>query len=83
MNIYKIYLANAVLRVAMKSVIVALLATAAIVCAVTGYGLLKVLVQAIKDDAELRIAEVSTHSTTMLAFFVLAGLCVYLAKRAI
>jgi hypothetical protein len=83
MNLYKLYPTNAVLRVTVKSVVVTVLAAAAIFCAATGYGLLKVLVQALQDGTEIGIAELSTHSATMLLFLALAGLCAYLAKKSI
>jgi hypothetical protein len=58
-----------------------LLSSAAIFSASVGYGLLKTLLQALNSSAAIGVAELSTHSGLTIAFFLLAGLGAYLAKR--
>ena len=48
---------------------------------VASYGLLKTLFQALNSGAVIGVAEVSAHSGLTIAFFVLAGLGAYLAKK--
>ena len=57
------------------------LSFAAIFSASAGYGLLKTLFQAVNSDAAIGVAEASTHSGLTIAFFVLAGLGAYFAKK--
>jgi hypothetical protein len=57
------------------------LSFAAIFSASAGYGLLKTLFQTLNSGAAIGVAEVSTHSGLTIAFFVLAGLGAYLAKK--
>jgi hypothetical protein len=56
-------------------------AFAAIFSASAGYGLLKVLLVAISSNADIGLAEFSTHSGLTIVFFVLAGLSTYAAKK--
>jgi hypothetical protein len=57
------------------------LSFAAIFSASAGYGLIKTLFQAVNSDAAIGVAEASTHSGVTIAFFVLAGLGAYCAKK--
>lgn len=54
---------------------------AAIFSASAGYGLLKMLLRAVKSGASVGIAEFSTHGVLTVVFFVLAGLGAYAAKK--
>ena len=54
---------------------------AAMFSASAGYGLLKMLLRAMSSGAHIGIAEFSTHGGLTIAFFVLAGLGAYLAKK--
>lgn len=54
---------------------------AAIFFASAGYGLLKMLLSGMSSGATIGIAEFSTHSGLTIAFFVLAGLGAYVARK--
>jgi len=74
-------LTNVLLRGPLKFVAFVVVSIAAIFSASAGYGLLKTLFQALNSGAVIGVAEVSTHSGLTVAFFVLAGLSAYLAKK--
>jgi hypothetical protein len=46
-----------------------------------GYGLLKMLLRAMSSGAHIGIAEFSTHGGLTIAFFAVAGLGAYVAKK--
>jgi asparagine N-glycosylation enzyme membrane subunit Stt3 len=54
---------------------------AVVVSASAGYGLLKLLLQAMNRGATIGIAEFATHGGLTLVLFVLAGLGAYSAKK--
>ena len=81
MNSSAQYSPNAFFRVTLKSLAVVLSMSIAIFSASAGYGLLRVLIQALNSGARIGIAEFSTHSGTTITFFVFAGLGAYLAKK--
>jgi hypothetical protein len=81
MSLSALYSTNVLLRGPLKSVAFVFLSFAAIFSASVGYGLLKTLVQALNSGAAIGVAEVSTHSGVTIAFFVLAGVGAYLAKK--
>jgi hypothetical protein len=72
---------NVLFRGTLKLLAFVFLSFAAIFSASAGYGLLKTLFQALNSGAAIGVAEVSTHSGLTIAFFVLAGLGAYLAKK--
>jgi hypothetical protein len=74
-------LTNVLFRGPLKLVAFVVLSFAAIFSASAGYGLLKTLFQAFNSGTVIGVAEVSTHSGLTVAFFVLAGLSAYLAKK--
>jgi hypothetical protein len=46
-----------------------------------GYGLLRVLLQALANGADIGLSEFATHSGLTLVCFAVAGGCVFLAKE--
>ena len=76
-----LYSPNVLFRGTLKLLAFVFLSFAAVFSASAGYGLLKTLFQALNSGAVIGGAEVSTHSGLTLAFFVLAGLGAYLAKK--
>ena len=83
MSFAAVYASNAPVRVTLKTVAFVLSAFAAIFCASAGYGLLKMLLAGMSSGAAIGIAEFTTHSGLTLAFFVLAGLSAYVAKKCV
>jgi hypothetical protein len=81
MSVSAVYASNAPLRVTLKTVAFLLSSFAAIFSASAGYGLLKMLVVGISSGASIGVAEFATHSGLTIAFFVLAGLGAYVAKK--
>ena len=76
-----LYSTNVLFRGTLKLLAFVCLSFAAIFSASAGYGLLRTLFQALNSGAAIGVAEVSTHSGLTIAFFVLAGLGAYLAKK--
>ena len=83
MSFSAVYASNVPLRATLKTLAFLCSWFAAIFCASAGYGLLKVLLAAASSDANIGIAEFSTHSGLTIVFFVLAGLCAYVAKKCV
>ena len=81
MNSSALYSSNALSRVMFKLLAFVFSLSVSIFCASAGYGLLKVLIQAMGSGASIGIAEFSTHSGLTITFFVFAGLGAYLAKK--
>ena len=81
MNVSAPFSTSVLSRGPLKLLAFVFLLFAAIFSASAGYGLLKTLVQALNSGAVIGVAEVSTHSGITIAFFVLAGLGAYLAKK--
>ena len=81
MSFSALYSTNVPLKGTLRLLAFVFLSFAAIFSASAGYGLLKTLSQALTSGAAIGVAEVSTHSGLTIAFFVLAGLSAYLAKR--
>lgn len=75
------YSTSALFGATFKALALLLLSFAAIFCASAGYGLLKLLLGAMSRSANIGIAEFVTHSGLTIAFFVLAGLSAYWAKK--
>jgi hypothetical protein len=72
---------NVPLRATLKMLVFVFSLFAATFSASAGYGLLKMLLQAVNRGANIGIAEFSTHGGLTIAFFVLAVLSAYAAKR--
>jgi len=81
MSFSAVYASNVPLRATLKTLAFLSSAFAAIFSASAGYGLLKVLLVAIGSNADIGLAELSTHSGLTIVFFVLAGLSTYAAKK--
>jgi hypothetical protein len=81
MSVSAAYASNVPLRRTLKALAFLCASFAATFCASAGYGLLKMLLVGINSDAVIGIAEFSTHGGLTLVFFVLAGLCAYVAKK--
>ena len=81
MSFSALHSANVLYRGTLKLLAFVFLSFAAIFSASAGYGLLKMLFQALNSGAAIGVAEVSTHGGLTVAFFVLAGLGTYLAKK--
>jgi hypothetical protein len=80
MNSSALY-SSALFRVTLKSLAFVFSLSIAIFSASAGYGLLKVLIQAMSSGASIGIAEFATHSGLTITFFVFAGLGAYFAKK--
>jgi hypothetical protein len=65
----------------LKTLIFGLSSAAAIFFASAGYGLLAMLLAGTRSVASIGVAEFSTHGGLTLAFFVLAGVGAYVAKK--
>ena len=83
MSLTTVYSSNVLFRVTLKAVVFGLAASAAIVCAAAGYGLLKMLLPAMTGAADIGIAEFSTHAGLTVVFFLLAGVSAYVAKKCL
>ncbi len=81
MSFSALYSPNVLFRGTLKLLAFVFLSFAAIFLASAGYGLLNTLFQVLNSGAVIGVAEVSTHSGLTIAFFVLAGLGAYLAKK--
>lgn len=81
MSFSTIYASNVPLRATLKTLVFVSSSFAAIFSASAGYGLLKMLVVGISSNADIGLAEFSTHSGLTIVFFVLAGLSTYAAKK--
>ena len=76
-----LYVPNVSVRAMLKMLAFMFLLFAALFSASAGYGLLKMLLRAVSSGAHIGIAEFSTHGGLTIAFFVLAGLGAYAAKK--
>jgi hypothetical protein len=76
-----LYSTNVLFRGTLRLSAFVFLSFAAVFSASAGYGLLSLLFQALNSGADFGVAEVFTHSGLTIAFFVLAGLSAYLAKK--
>ena len=81
MSFSAVYASNVPLRVTLKTLAFVSSSFAAIFSASAGYGLLKMLLVGISSNADIGLAEFSTHSGLTIVFFVLAGLSTYAAKK--
>jgi len=81
MSFSAVYASKVPLRATLKTLAFLSSSFAAIFSASAGYGLLKVLLVAISSNADIGLAEFSTHSGLTIVFFVLAGLSTYAAKK--
>jgi hypothetical protein len=81
MSFTTLYSSTTVFRATLKTLVFVFSSFAAIFCASTGYGLLKMLLPALSVTTDIGFAEFFTHSGLTIVFFVLAGLTVYLAKK--
>lgn len=75
------YVPNVSVRAMLKMLAFMFSLFAAMFSASAGYGLLKMLLRAMSSGAHIGIAEFSTHGGLTIAFFVLAGLGAYVAKK--
>jgi hypothetical protein len=75
------YVPNVSVRAMLKMLAFMFSLFAAMFSASAGYGLLKMLLRAMSSGAHIGIAEFSTHGGLTIAFFVLAGLGAYAAKK--
>jgi uncharacterized membrane protein len=75
------YSSNVPFRATLKTLAFVFSLFAAVFSASAGYGLLKVLLQAMSSGANTGIAEFSTHGGLTIVFFVLSGLGAYAAKK--
>jgi hypothetical protein len=76
-----LYAPNRTIRAMLKTLAFMFSLFAAMFSASAGYGLLKMLLRAMGSGAHIGIAEFSTHGGLTIAFFVLAGLGAYVAKK--
>ena len=76
-----LYAPNVSVRAMLKMLVFMFSLFAAVFSASAGYGLLKMLLRAMSSGAHIGIAEFSTHGGLTIAFFVLAGLGTYAAKK--
>ena len=76
-----LYAPNRTIRAMLKMLAFMFSLFAAMFSASAGYGLLKMLLRAMSSGAHIGIAEFSTHGGLTIAFFVLAGLGAYVAKK--
>ena len=83
MSLTTFYSSNAIVRATLKTAVVVLSSSAAVFFVSAGYGLLKVLLSAMIDGASIGIAELATHSSLTVVFFVLAGTGAYVAKKCL
>ena len=81
MSISALYSTNVPFRGTLKLLAFVFLSFAAVFSASAGYGLLKMLFRGLNSGAAIGVAEGFTHSGLTIAFFVLAGLSAYLAKK--
>ena len=83
MSLTTLYSSNTVFRATLKTSVFGLSSFAAIFCAAAGYGLLKMLLTGLSAGADVGIAELSTHSGLTVAFFAMAGVGAYVAKKCL
>lgn len=81
MSFSAVYTSNMSFRATMKMLAFVFSLFVATFSASAGYGLLKMLLQAVNRGANIGIAEFSTHGGLTIVFFVLAVLGAYAAKR--
>ena len=81
MSFSAVYASNVPLRATLKTLAFLFSSFAAVFSASAGYGLLKMLLVAIRSDADIGMAEFSTHSGLTIVFFALAGLSAFVAKK--
>ena len=81
MNLPALSSYNVSVRAMLKMSAFVLLLFAAVFSASAGYGLLKMLVQAMSSGAAIGMAEFSTHGGLTIVFFLLAGSSAYAAKK--
>ena len=81
MSFSALYSTNVLVRGPLKLLAFVCLSFAAIFSASAGYGLLKMFFHAVNSGEAIGFAEAATHSGLTIAFFVLAGLGAYLAKK--
>ena len=75
------YAPNVSVRAMLKMLVFMFSLFAAMFSGSAGYGLLKILLRSMSSGAHIGIAEFSTHGGLTIAFFVLAGLGAYAAKK--
>jgi len=81
MSLSAVWASSVPLRATLKTLAFLCASFAAIFSASAGYGLLKMLLVGISSNADIGLAEFSTHSGLTVVFFVLAGLSAYAAKQ--
>ena len=83
MTVSAVYASSALLRAALKTLVFSFSLFAAVFSASAGYGLFRTLLVAVSSGADIGVTEFSTHSGLTIAFFVLAGLSAYVAKKCV
>ena len=81
MGISALYPSNAPVRATLKLLAFVFSLSVATFSASAGYGLLRMLLQAMSSGTNIAIAEFSTHLGLTVVFFVLAGVSAYAAKK--
>jgi hypothetical protein len=71
---------NALLGATLRTLAFVALLSGLVFSASVGYGLLRVLLQALANGADIGLSELATHSGLTLVCFAFAGGCVFLAK---
>lgn len=75
------YASNVPLRATLKVLVFLFSSFVAVVAASTAFGLLTMLLRGLSNGANIAVGEFLTHSGLTLAFFVVAGLGAYVAKK--
>ena len=81
MSLAALYSSNVAFRATLKLLVFVFSLFAAVLSASAGYGLLKVLLEAMNRGANIEMAEFATHGGLTIVFFVLAGAGAYVAKK--
>jgi hypothetical protein len=72
---------NVLLRATLRTSAFVTLVSGLVFSASVGYGLLRVLLRALANGADIGLSEFATHSGLTLVCFAVAGGCVFLAKE--
>jgi hypothetical protein len=74
---------NVLFGATLRTLAFAALLSGLVFSASVGYGLLRVLLQALANGADIGLSEFATHSGLTLVCFALAGGCAFLAKECL
>ena len=81
MSLAALYSSNVAFRATLRLLVFVFSFVAAVFSESAGFGMLKVLLEALNRGANIGIAEFATHGGLTIVFFVLAGLGAYVAKK--